>query len=94
MKKRTELELFKNLKEKRKDIDLIDQKLLSLINQRLCITLEIREIKEEMGEKIYDPEREKEVLGKLKLKNKGPLEAKELKKIFGTIMEICLKSQN
>jgi chorismate mutase len=81
------------LKEKRKEIDLIDQKLLILLNQRLRIALEIGKIKKEMGKKIYDPVREKEVLERLKRKNKGLLKEKDLKKIITTIMKVCGKSQ-
>jgi chorismate mutase/prephenate dehydratase len=93
MEKKTRSDLYKKLKEKRKTIDLIDQKLLTLLNQRLRIALEIGKIKKEMGEKIYDPKREKEVLKKLKSKNKGPLKEEDLKKVFTTIMKVCRKSQ-
>ena len=93
MGKKTRSDLYKKLKEKREKIDLIDQKLLTLLNQRLYIALEIGKIKKEMGKKIYDPKREKEVLKKLKLKNKGPLKKEDLKKIFKMIMEVCRKSQ-
>jgi chorismate mutase len=81
------------LKKKREGIDLIDQKLLILLNQRLCIASEIKIIKGEMGKKSYDPKREKEVLKKLELKNKGPLKGEDLKKIFRTIIKVCRKSQ-
>jgi chorismate mutase/prephenate dehydratase len=93
MKKETQSNFSKNLKEKRKEIDLIDQKLLTLLNQRLRIALEIGKIKKEMGKKIYDPVREKEVLERLKRKNKGFLKEEDLKKIFTTIMKVCRKSQ-
>jgi chorismate mutase/prephenate dehydratase len=88
MKKITEL------KRKRKEIDLIDRKLLSLLNQRIRIALKIGRVKKEMGGKIYDPAREKEVLETLRTRNKGPLKEKHLKKIFKTIMEVCRKSEN
>ena len=81
------------LKQKRKKINLLDQKLLSLLNHRLHIALEIGKIKKEMGKKSYDPKREKEVLERLKRKNKGPLKEEDLKKIFTTIMKLCRNSQ-
>lgn len=81
------------LKRKRKEIDLIDRKLLDLINQRLRIALKIGRTKKEMGEKIYDSKREKEVLEGLRIRNKGPLKEKDLKKIFETIMEVCRRCQ-
>jgi len=86
-------DLLRELKKKRKEIDLIDQKLLSLLNQRVRIAQEIGKIKKEMGKKIYDPEREKKVLKRLKSKNRGPLKEEDLKKVFTTIMRVCRKSQ-
>jgi len=88
-----ESDLLQKLKKKRKEIDLIDQKLLTLLNQRLRIAQEIGKIKKEMGKKIYDPKREKEILDGLKRKNKGPLKEEDLKKIFTTIMKACRKFQ-
>jgi chorismate mutase len=46
-----------------------------------------------MGKKIYDPVREKEILDRLKRKNKGFLKEEDLKKIFKTIMKMCRQSQ-
>lgn len=93
MKKKTRSDLSQRLKQKRKKINLLDQKLLSLLNRRLRIAPEIGKIKKEMGKKIYDLKREREVLERLKRKNKGPLKEEDLKKIFTTIMKVCRKSQ-
>jgi len=87
------LDLSNKLKEKRKKIDLIDQKLLNLLNQRLSIALETGKIKKEMEKKAYDPQREKEVLERLKLKNRGPLKGEDLERIFKMIIRICRKAQ-
>ena len=87
------IDFVEKLKEKRKKIDLIDRKLLNLLNQRLRIALEVGKIKKKMGAKIHDPRREEEVLERLKLKNKGPLKDEDLKKIFETIIRICRRSQ-
>jgi chorismate mutase len=93
MKKKTRSDLSQKLKQRRKKINLLDQKLLSLLNHRLCIALEIGKIKKEMGKKIYDPKREKEVLERLKRKNKGSLKEGDLIKIFTTIMKVCRNFQ-
>jgi chorismate mutase/prephenate dehydratase len=93
MKKMAQLDLQK-LKKRRKEIDFIDRRLLGLLNQRLHIALEIGEIKKEMGEKIYDPEREKAILEGLKIVNQGPLKEQDLKKIFKTIMRVSRRSQS
>ena len=93
MKKETRSDFSKKLEKKRKGIDLIDQKLLILLNERFCIALEIGKMKKEVGKKIYDPKREKEVLERLNQKNRGPLKEEDLKKIFRTIMKACRRSQ-
>ena len=90
----TQLDFSKKLKKKRKEIDLIDQKLSNLLNQRLRIALEIGKMKKERREKVYDPRREKEILERLERKNKGPMKKEDLKKIFRMIMKVCRKSQN
>ncbi len=93
MKKEVRSHLSRKLIKRRKELDLINQKLLTLLNQRLRITLEIGKVKKEMGKKIYDTEREKEILDRLKRKNRGPLKEKDLRKIFTTIMKVCRESQ-
>ena len=93
MKKTARFDVSKKLKMRRKKIDEIDQKLLSLINHRLHIVSEIGKLKKGMGKKIYDPSREKEILKNLNLNNEGPLKERDLKKIFTTIIEVCRRSQ-
>jgi chorismate mutase/prephenate dehydratase len=95
MKKKHAQPVSDKLKEKRRKIDLIDRKLLSLLNQRLRIALEIGKIKKKMGEKIYNPKREKEILKRLRLRSrdKGLFKEKDLEKIFRTIICVCRRSQ-
>jgi chorismate mutase-like protein len=94
MKKEVRSDLFQKFKKKRKALDHVDHKLLALLNQRLRVVQEIGRIKNEMGIKIYDPGREKEVLERLKRNNKGPLKEEDLRKIFKTIMRVYRKSQH
>ncbi len=93
MEKEVRPHLSRKLIKRRKELDLINQELLTLLNQRLRITLEIGKFKKEMGKKIYDAEREKEILDRLKRKNRGPLKEEDLKKIFMTIIKVCRQSQ-
>lgn len=95
MNKIAQPDLSKKLKDRRRKIDLIDRKLLPLLNQRLRIALEIGKIKKQMGIKIYDPKREKEVLERLRLRlrNKYILKEKDLEKIFSAIIKVCRRSQ-
>jgi len=94
-KKIGQSDLLKKLKAKRKRIDLIDRKLLNLLNQRVHMALQIGKVKKEMGDRIYDPRREKEIVERLRLRlrNKGPLKERDVERIFRTIMSVCRKSQ-
>ncbi len=90
---RKETSDLKNLQEKRKTIDRLDQQLMMLLNQRLRVALQIGKIKKRIGKKIYDPAREKEILVRLGVRNKGPLTHQDLIKIFRMIIKICRQSQ-
>lgn len=93
MSKEAQSDFSQKLKKSRRDLDLLDQKLLALLNRRIRISLEIGKIKRRIGKKIYDAEREKEILDRLKRKNKGPLKEGDLRRIFATIMQVSKKSQ-
>ena len=56
------------LKELRKEIDRIDKQIISLIDERMKISLKVGETKKKNNIPIFDPEREKEVIaGKIEL---------------------------
>jgi chorismate mutase-like protein len=93
MRKMGQSKLLRELENRRKKIDKIDQKLLSLLNQRVGIAQKIGKLKKGMGKKIHDPGREKKVLERLKGRNKGPLKEEDLGKIFEIIIKVCRKSQ-
>ena len=93
MRKESRPDISQKLRKKRRKLDLLDQELLTLLNRRLRIGLEIGKIKKRIGKKVYDAEREKEILDRLKRKNKGPLKERDLRKIFLTIMWVSRKSQ-
>ena len=69
------------LKELRKEIDRIDKQIISLIDERMKISLKVGETKKKNNIPIFDPEREKEVIaGKIEL-----LENKELSGLITTM---------
>jgi chorismate mutase len=70
----------------RQAIDEIDETILDLINQRLSVAKQIGDFKKQGGIQITDSEREKEILNRLLEKNKGPLGAVGLRKIFKAII--------
>jgi len=61
------------LDELRKRIDEIDDRLLELLNERAKVVVDIGKLKNKAGGRIYAPDREKQVLDKIRKANKGPL---------------------
>jgi len=79
-----------DLKNLRKTVDNIDKKIIQLLNMRAKITLDIAKLKRKSGKSIYSPDREREVLKKLAIINKGPLSSAALEAIYREIMSCSL----
>jgi len=75
------------LKRIREKIDELDAELLNLINQRASLAIEAGETKKK--EVIYKPEREADILRKLKKTNSGPLNEQQISNIFKEIISSC-----
>jgi chorismate mutase/prephenate dehydratase len=77
------------LKQIRIEIDRIDEQILQLMNQRLDAAMTIAEIKATLAEPaFYRPEREAQVLSRLKDLNQGLLQSGSLETLFREIMSI------
>ena len=76
----------------RKKIDDIDDELIALFLKRLDISKEIGELKKENNMKIYDPEREEEIIG-MSLKNIDDNQKKYVDKFLRTLMDISKEVQ-
>ncbi|MDD5505275.1 MAG: prephenate dehydratase [Candidatus Omnitrophica bacterium] len=74
----------------RNKIDMLDRKLISLLNLRAEITKEIGKEKINTGKNIYSPEREMRVLRKITSLNRGPLKKGALEAIYREIMSASL----
>lgn len=86
-----------SLEQLRQGIDSIDQEIHKLLNQRAVLAQEVAEVKlaEVMPEQtesvmFYRPEREAQVLRKVKERNQGPLPDDAVAHIFREIMSACL----
>jgi len=79
-----------NLKNLRRQIDTTDKKITKLLNLRTRITLDIAKAKRKSGMSIYSPDREREILRKLAIINKGPLSYNALEAIYREIMSSSL----
>ncbi len=72
-------------------IDAIDQQLMALIAERADCARQIAQIKAKAGDfQFYRPEREAQILRRIKAENPGPLEDEEVTRLFREIMSACL----
>jgi chorismate mutase/prephenate dehydratase len=80
------------LKAIRERIDALDEQLQSLINERASLAQEVAEVKLATGQDavFYRPEREAQVLRRVKERNQGPLPAEEVARLFREVMSACL----
>jgi len=79
-----------SLKKLRKKIDTLDTKIISLLNERAKISLVIGKEKIKNKQGIYSPNREKEILDRIKALNKGPMSAEGLQAVYREIMSSSL----
>jgi chorismate mutase len=83
----TQAEAEWSLAECRRKIDLIDQQLRDLLNQRAGIVDDVVRAKEALAMPIYEPKREAEVIRKAIAANPGPLGDEAFRHIFEAIMQ-------
>jgi chorismate mutase / prephenate dehydratase len=80
------------LRPMRERIDAIDADLLRLISERAECARQVAKIKDAGGQTLhyYRPEREAEILRRIKAQNPGPLDGEEIARLFREIMSACL----
>lgn len=76
------------LQQHREAIDAIDARILELLNQRAGHARTIGEIKG--SGVVYRPEREAQVLRRIKTLNQGPLSSESVARLFREVMSECL----
>ncbi|MDK2962642.1 MAG: chorismate mutase / prephenate dehydratase [Verrucomicrobiota bacterium] len=79
-----------SLEKLRKQIDILDEELVQLLNERVKVALEIGKTKKKQGGEIYVPSREKDVFERIAGFNKGPLPEKAARAIYREIMSAAL----
>jgi chorismate mutase / prephenate dehydratase len=78
-----------SIEDWRKRIDQIDEKLLELLNERSRCAIEIGKIKRAQNVRVYDPEREREIVRRMKQQNSGPLDEEGLQRLFERVIDEC-----
>ncbi len=76
-----------DLDDWRKEIDLLDQKLLELLNRRAGCAIEIGRIKRAIEQPIFVPEREMSILNRILELNMGPMDDEAARRIFQQIID-------
>jgi chorismate mutase-like protein len=84
--------MFANVKslsvsELRHEIDAVDTQILSLLQRRLELVFKVGEVKRENGVKVYDPERERQMLARLSDLAAPPLSPDTVRRIFERIID-------
>jgi chorismate mutase/prephenate dehydratase len=79
-----------NLKRLRQKIDKLDKQIVRFLNLRSKVTLEIAQAKKKSGASVYAPDREREVLKKIRMANRGPLTDKAVESIYREVMSSSL----
>ena len=73
--------------EIRKRIDLLDDVLLRILNERARLALEIGRRKVEKGLPVYDPAREKRIFARMRGDNPGPLDDDAVVRLFERVVD-------
>ncbi len=81
----------KALKELRKKVDKLDDKLIEILNERISVIKEIGQLKRSGNLTIYRPEREKSIIDRLYKNFKGRLSKAAIEAVF---LEIFAISRN
>jgi len=75
--------------EIRKRIDAVDCQLVELLNERAQCSLDIRALKPQARQGLYDPKREEEIFTNVAKCNKGPLYGDDLREIYEAILHVA-----
>ena len=79
-----------NLNKLRRQIDKLDKDIVSFLNKRAKITIDVGVAKKSQGKSVYCPDREREILRKIARLNSGPLKPEALEAIYREVMSSSL----
>ncbi len=84
--------MTESLDKLRDQIDDLDQRLQDLLNHRAELAHQVAEVKrrEDAEPVFYRPEREAQVLSRIKERNTGPIDGESMARLFREVMSVCL----
>ncbi|MGB4599496.1 MAG: chorismate mutase [Trichlorobacter sp.] len=71
----------------RQRIDLLDDVLLRIFNERARLALEIGHLKKGLDLPVFDPGREKRIFARMKADNPGPLDDGAIVRLFERVID-------
>ena len=80
--------------ELREKIDAVDAELLSTLNRRAGLVIEVGRIKQKRQTRILDSERENLLMARLLKLNRGPLKDEMVQRLFQSIIETLKQLQS
>jgi chorismate mutase len=84
------------IEELRNRIDVIDEQLVRLLNVRVACAVEVGRLKHEAGLPVYQPERESQVLSRVRhsaTELAGPLTAEAVVRIFERVIDEARRAE-
>jgi chorismate mutase-like protein len=82
-----------DIAEWRKKIDDVDRKLVALLSERAQAAVAIGKLKRDTSMPIYEPDRERIVFDNVQAANQGPLQGKDLVRIYERIIDVMRNIQ-
>ncbi|MBF0387147.1 MAG: prephenate dehydratase [Candidatus Omnitrophica bacterium] len=74
----------------RNKIDDIDSEIVRLLNDRARVSLEVGQAKLKSNKSIYAPDRERQVLDRIKARNKGPMPHSAFEAVYREVMSASI----
>jgi chorismate mutase-like protein len=75
-------------------LDIIDERILSLLSERAKIIIQVADFKQHHDIPIYVPEREVSIIERLRTANPGPLPGDTIERIYRNILEEMRKFES
>lgn len=82
-----------DIEDWRKRIDDLDQQLVTLLSERARAAVEIGKLKRDTSMPIYEPDRERVVFENVQQANPGPLQGRDLVRIYERIIDVMRNIQ-
>ena len=78
------------LDEVRREIDVVDDHILALLNRRAALVRQAADLKTSLSVPFYNPTRERQVTERLSTANQGPFPTESIRSVYREIFSACL----